>query len=129
MTALPEAARRLIDAPEFAVLATGERHQVVMWVGRDGDELFMVTKSFRKQVSNVLADPRVSVLVYARDKPQHYVRVEGVASVEAEGAAELMDRLAYTYTGKPYVVTNPAEEASRVALRIRPERVLVYGSP
>lgn len=128
MTALPEAARRLIDAPEFAVLATGRRHQCVMWVGRDGDELLMVSKSFRRQVRDVLADPRVSVLVYARDRPQHYIRVEGAATVVAYGAAELLDRLAYVYTGQPHVVTNPAEEASRVVLRIRPEKVLVYGS-
>ncbi len=129
MTVLPEAARRLFDAPEFAVLATRERNQCVMWVGRDGDELFMVSKDFRRQVRDVLADPGVSVLVYDRARPQHYVRVEGIATVETDGAAELMDRLARTYTGEPHVITNPAEEASRTVLRIRPERVLVYGSP
>ncbi len=129
MTVLPEAARRLIDAPEFAVLATGERHQCVMWVGRDGDELFMVTKDFRRQARDVLADPRVSVVVYARNRPQHYIRVEGVATVDPDGASELMDRLAYAYTGRPHVVTNPAEEATRVVLRIHPEQVRVYGSP
>lgn len=129
MSALPEPAQRLLDAPEFAVLATGERHQCVMWAGRENGELLMVSKDFRRQVRDILADPRVSVLVYARNKPQHYIRVEGVATVETEGAAELMDRLAYAYTGEPHVVVDPAEEASRVVLRIRPERVLVYGSP
>jgi len=77
MSVLPEPARRLLDAPEFAVLATGERHQCVMWVGREDDELFMVSKEFRRQVRDVLADPNVSVLVYAKDRPQHYVLVYG----------------------------------------------------
>ncbi|MDX6741426.1 pyridoxamine 5'-phosphate oxidase family protein [Actinocorallia sp. A-T 12471] len=129
MTVLPDAARALIDAPEFAVLATGTRHQCVMWVGRDGDELFMVTKDFRRQARDVAADPRVSVVLYARDRPQHYARIEGVARVETEGAVALMDRLALAYTGRPHVVADPAQEASRVVLRITPEKVAVYGSP
>ncbi|MFD0689731.1 pyridoxamine 5'-phosphate oxidase family protein [Actinomadura fibrosa] len=126
---LPPAARALVDAPEFAVLATGERHQYVMWAGRDGDELLMVTKRFRRQVRDVLAEPRVGVLLYARGRPQHYVRIEGVARVEADGAAELIDRLARAYTGRPHEVLVPAEEADRVVLRIRPRKVAVYGSP
>lgn len=129
MTALPEAARALLDAPEFAVLATGERHQCVMWAGRDGDELFMVTKDFRRQARDVRADPRVSVLLYARDRPQHYVRIEGEARLETEGAGALMDRLALAYTGRPHVVDDPAQEASRIVLRVTPRKVAVYGSP
>ncbi|MCD0449479.1 pyridoxamine 5'-phosphate oxidase family protein [Actinocorallia sp. API 0066] len=130
MTAvLPEAARRLLDAPEFAVLATGERHQCVMWAGREGDELFMVTKDFRRQARDIASDPRVSVLLYQRDRPQHYARIEGSARIETEGAAALMDRLALAYTGAPHVVTDPAQEASRVVIRVTPDRVAVYGSP
>ncbi|MCO6006884.1 TIGR03618 family F420-dependent PPOX class oxidoreductase [Actinoallomurus purpureus] len=129
--ALPAAARRLIDTPEFAVLATadpgGGLHQCVMWVGRTGDELYMVTKSFRRQCRNLLADPRVGVLVYSRDRPRHYVRVEGTATVSEDGATALAHRLARAYTGRDHEVTDPAEEAQRVVVRIRPERVHVYG--
>ncbi|MEO3783789.1 hypothetical protein ABGB12_10685 [Actinocorallia sp. B10E7] len=40
-----------------------------------------------------------------------------------------MDELEHTYTGRPYVVTNTAEEASQVVLRLRAGRVPVCGGP
>ena len=130
MTAvLPAAARVLIDTPEFGVLSTtdpaGGQHQCVMWVGRDGNDLVMATKNYRRQYRNLIADPRASVLVYSRARPQHYVHIRGTATLVEGGAVELADRLARAYTGTSHEVS---EEAQRVMIRVTPLRVNVYGA-
>ncbi len=132
--ALPEAARELIDRPEFAVLSTanpdGTHHLCVMWIGRDGDELVMATKTRRRQAVNLRARPRATILLYDRERPTRYVEIRGRATVEADGAAAvaLIDRLARAYTGADgHDTTGRPDDAERVVLRIAPERVRVHG--
>jgi PPOX class probable F420-dependent enzyme len=130
---LPESVRRLVDGPDVAVLSTsnpdGTHHVCVMWVGRDQDELLMVTKKHRQQYLNLVADPRATVLVYARARPTHYVEVRGHASFDDEGADALMDTLAHVYTGTDYVSPDPTDARPRVIVRITADRVLEHGSP
>jgi PPOX class probable F420-dependent enzyme len=118
--------RELVSAPEFAVLATRDRdgttHQCVMWVGLDGKDLVMASKRSRSQCRNIAADPRVSVLVYQRSMPQHYVHVRGTAIVTADGGTELIERLSRAYTGGPH---GGGDENQRVVIRVTPERVRV----
>ncbi|MDO8185314.1 PPOX class F420-dependent oxidoreductase [Conexibacter sp. JD483] len=134
LTALPEAARELIDRPEFAVLTTanpdGTHHMCVMWIARDGDALVMATKARRRQAVNLRARPRATVLLYDRERPTRYVEIRGRGSVEADGlaAVALIDRLARRYTGADgHDTTGRPDDAERVVLRVVPERVRVHG--
>jgi Pyridoxamine 5'-phosphate oxidase len=47
MTSLPDGAKRLLDSPEFATVATlepdGRPHLSVVWMGRDGDDILFST--------------------------------------------------------------------------------------
>jgi PPOX class probable F420-dependent enzyme len=126
---LPPQARALIDRPEFAILGTinpdGSPHQCVMWVGRDGDHLLMSTKAHRRQYRNLLADPRASVLVQSREKPEVYVDVRGRAELGGSGANELILTLASAYLGR--TAARWTDEEERSLIRIVPERVLLHG--
>jgi PPOX class probable F420-dependent enzyme len=125
--------RRLLDGPDVAVLSTtnpdGTHHVCVMWVSHDDDALLMVTKRHRRQYLNLLADPRATVLVYARARPTYYVEIRGHASFEDEGADALMDTMAHVYTGTDYVSPDPSDTRPRVIIRIEPDRILEHGSP
>src|SRR5262249_33895850 len=71
---------------------------------------------------NLTRDPRVSVVVWDRDNAYRYLSIEGNAVLDTEGADEHIDKLAWQYWGRGY--ENPRE---RVIVRVRPERVYVYG--
>jgi PPOX class probable F420-dependent enzyme len=126
--ALPAEVRDLLDRPEFAVLSTtepdGSAQLGVMWAGRDGDHVLMATKGTRRKVANLRRDPRVTVLLYDRARPTRYAEIRGTATVTGQDAHALINELALRYTGRPHEVTDPAQEADRVVLRIVPTRVL-----
>uniref|UniRef100_UPI002740F922 PPOX class F420-dependent oxidoreductase n=1 Tax=Actinoplanes sp. RD1 TaxID=3064538 RepID=UPI002740F922 len=114
-----------------AVLSTlradGSAQLSVMWAGRDGDEIVMATKGSRRKVRNIRRDPRVTVLLHDRTTPARYVEIRGTATVTGDAAAArvLADELAHRYTGAAHETGSPGQEADRVVVRIRPERIHV----
>lgn len=128
----PTNLRRLLDTPVFGTVATlspdGRPHQSVVWIKRDGDDvLFTVATGSRKE-RNLRRDPRVSVLVSPPDEPYAYAAIEGVATLSANGGAQLRDELAVKYTGTTYAEHNP-EAAQRhgdiplTVVRVTPTKV------
>ena len=83
--ALSQATLRLLDGPNYAVLATinrdGSPHSSAMWVGRDGDDLVFSTLEGRVKHRNMLRDPRVSVTVIDSADPENYVELRGRVSM------------------------------------------------
>ncbi len=130
MTEIPDAAKALFDAPEFATIATiepnGRPQLSVVWIERDGDELLVSTIKGRRKHSNIVADPRVTVLVYAKDSPYSYVEVRGTATMTETGGPELIDRLAQQYMGADRYVGDDGTDNVRVVVRIAPEKVVVH---
>jgi PPOX class probable F420-dependent enzyme len=128
---IPASVRELLDRPEFAILSTaepdGSAQLSVMWAGWDGDDLLMATKGGRRKVRNVERDPRVTVLLHDRARPARYAEIRGTARVTGEDAHALVNELARRYTGGAHVVTDPAQEADRIVLRITPSRVRYVG--
>jgi PPOX class probable F420-dependent enzyme len=65
--ALNDETRRLLDGPNYAVLATinpdGGPQTSAMWVGRDADEVLFSTVAGRRKHRNLERDPRASVSV------------------------------------------------------------------
>ena len=131
MTAtLPSDVFPMLDAPEFAIIATtnpnGFPQQSVVWVERDGNDLLVSTIKGRRKYLNMLADPKVSVLVYPKDNPYSYVEVRGTVTMVEEGGRELIDRLNEAYTGTGRYKGDDGTDNVRVVCRITPEKVVTF---
>ena len=131
MTAsLSDAARKIIDAPNPAVLATvnpdGSPQTSVVWVRRDGNDLLISSAAGRRKDKNLARDPRVSMTVYDQADPLQYVEVRGLASISEDPGRQLAVSLAEEYegpgAGQEYLELPP--EVIRIVIRITPQRVL-----
>jgi PPOX class probable F420-dependent enzyme len=128
--ALSDRIRSLLDSPVFVVLGTiqpdGSPQLSPVWVKRDGDDLLVSTTVDRRKKLNIDRDPRVSVVVLDPESPYEYAEIRGTAEVTTQGAQELIDELSLKYTGKKYAEFNPSsvQDAERVVLRIRPQKVV-----
>jgi PPOX class probable F420-dependent enzyme len=129
MITIPDAAKALIDSPEFATVATlmpdGRPHLSVVWVERDGDDLLVSTVKGRRKHLNIERDPRVTLLVYPRDDPYRYVEVRGTATMTEEGGRELIDRLCAKYTGAERYAKDDGTDNVRVVVRVVGDKVVV----
>ena len=125
---LDDRARRLLEAPNFASIATtmpdGAPHVSTVWIDVDGDHVLVNTAEGLVKTQNVRRDPRVAISVTdQQDDPYEQVVVHGtVIDITPVGADEHIDRLAKKYLGLDAYPWRDAEE-QRVILRIRPERV------
>lgn len=127
--ALSDRIKSLLDSPVFVVVGTlqpdGSPQLSPVWVKRDGDDLLISTTADRRKKLNIERDPRVSVVVLDPDSPYEYAEIRGTAEITTRGARELIDELSLKYTGKKYAEFNPssAQDAERVVVRIRPQKV------
>ena len=130
MTAtLSDAARKIIDAPNPAVLATvnpdGSPQTSVVWVRRDGNDLLISSAAGRRKDKNLARDPRVSMTVYDQADPLQYVEVRGLASISADAGRSLAVSLAEEYegpgAGQAFLDLPP--EVIRIVIRVTPLRV------
>ncbi|MEO6501397.1 MAG: PPOX class F420-dependent oxidoreductase [Jatrophihabitantaceae bacterium] len=127
--ALPEQAKKLLDVPNFVVVATsntdGSPQTSVLWATYEGDELLLSTIQGRKKETNWLKDPRASVLILDREDLYHYVEVRGAVSMSTEGGPALIERLSQVYTGKSWT-DDEGTDRIRVVVRVRPSHVVGY---
>lgn len=125
MATLPEAARALVDAPEFATIATlepdGRAQLSPVWVKRDGDDILFSTAAGRRKPDNLARDPRVGVLIVPRDSPYNYLEVRGTATLTEDPDGSLIQELALKYTGQPWT-EDPG--VRRLIVRITPQKVI-----
>ena len=131
MTAsLSAAARKIIDEPSPAVLATinpdGSPQTSVVWLRRDGNDLLISSAAGRRKAKNLARDPRVSVTVYDQADPLQYVEVRGLATVTEDTGRELAVSLAEEYegpgAGQEFLDLPP--EVIRIVIRVTPLRVV-----
>lgn len=129
MTTIPDRAKGWLDASEFATIATiqpdGQPQLSVVWVERDGEELLVSTIEGRRKHTNLVHDPRATVLVFPADEPQRYVEVRGTVTMTREGGPELIDRLARAYDGGERFTGDDGTDRVRVVVRITPTHVVV----
>ncbi|GGM44514.1 PPOX class F420-dependent enzyme [Longimycelium tulufanense] len=125
-TVLPDAARDLADGPNYAVLtmlnADGSPQSSQVWVGRDGDELLIGTIAGRHKGRNVRRDPRTTVCIVDSQLRYRYAEVRGRAEVTADGAAELVRKLAVKYPEDAYEID---DSVPWLVIRITPDKVNV----
>jgi PPOX class probable F420-dependent enzyme len=127
---LSDAALRLIDGRNYAVLATvnpdGSPQTSVIWVGRDGNDLLFSTVEGRVKHRNMLRDPRVSVSVIDSADPENYVELRGRASMTPDVGRQLDTRLSWKYDGKDPDPDRPG--AVRVVVRVVVEKATGYAA-
>lgn len=125
---LPDAARALLDAPEFATLATieptGQPQLSVIWIKRDGDELLFSTVKGRRKTLNMQRDGRVTVMVFGQRNPYHYVEVRGTVGITDDPQGALIDELSWLYKGQGWTADAPGTE--RVIVRMTPTKVVLH---
>ncbi|MFE7232019.1 PPOX class F420-dependent oxidoreductase [Streptomyces sp. NPDC002405] len=128
--ALPDRLKSLLDGPVFVVLGTiqpdGSPQLSPVWAKRDGDDVLVSTTVDRRKKKNLDRDARASVVVQDPDSPYEYAEIRGTAEMTTAGGRQLIDELSMKYTGKKYAEFNPssAQDAERVIVRIRPQKVV-----
>ena len=127
---LSEAALRLVDGKNYAVLATvnpdGSPQTSVVWVGRDGDDLLFSTVEGRVKHRNMLRDPRVSVTVIDSSDPENYVELRGRVSMTPDVGRRVDTQLSWKYDGKEPGEDRPG--AVRVVVRMVVEKATGYAA-
>ena len=131
MATLPESARAVIESPALAHLVTinrdGSPQVTCVWVGLDGDEIVSGHLRPQQKLRNVERDPRVALSIEGTvTNPiglKEYLVVHGRARLEEGGAAELLQRLAYTYLGPGVTFPPMPNPPPGWVMRITAERV------
>jgi PPOX class probable F420-dependent enzyme len=129
---IPESHRDLLTRPVHGVFTTmgpkGQPQSSLVWVDlRDGSAVINTTVERRKG-RNILADPRVSLLVVDPDDTSRYIQIRGIAELSREGALDELDMLTRKYTRYPsfYGYVYPVEQQARetrVICRIQARRI------
>ncbi len=129
---LPASHLDLLTRPICGVLTTmgphGRPESSLVWVDVDGECARVNTTLERRKGRNLLANPRVSLLVVDPDNTGRFVQVRGDAELVADGALEHLDALTRKYTRHPryYGFVYPAEQQAletRVICRILARRI------
>jgi PPOX class probable F420-dependent enzyme len=132
LAAIPESHLDLLRRPIIGVLTTmlpsGQPQSSLVWADFDGECARTNTTLERQKGRNMLANPRVSLLVVDPDDTSRFVQVRGDAELVREGAIDHLDGLTRSYTRHPcfYGHVYPLaqqERETRVTVRIHARRV------
>jgi PPOX class probable F420-dependent enzyme len=132
LVAIPPTHLDLLTRPIVGVLTTmmpdGQPQSSLVWVDFDGECARTNTTLERRKGRNMVADPRVSLLVVDPDDTSRFIQVRGDAELVRAGAIEHLDALTRAYTRHPcfYGYVYPLarrEQETRVTVRIRARRV------
>lgn len=131
---LPESARAVIESGRLAHLVTinadGSPQVTIVWVGLDGDEIVVGKLLVDQKVRNIRRDPRVALSIEAEGDfhgMQHYLVVEGTATIVDGGAPELLHDLAQRYIGPGTHFPPMPNPPAGLVIRISPTRVRGMG--
>src|SRR3954447_13842950 len=131
MAQIPDRGREILEQRSIGHVATlmddGSPQVTPVWVDVDGDDILVNTLKGRLKDRNLQRDQRVAISIPDPETPTVALIVRGTAELTEEGAREHTDELAKKYLGEDtYPWHQPGDE--RVLIRIRPERVLLYGA-
>jgi|SRR3954447_2479978 PPOX class probable F420-dependent enzyme len=123
--------RELASGRNFAVISTllpsGRIQSQYIWVGVDGDRLYVNTETHRRKFQNLEQDARVTLAIRDEQDPYRYAEVRGhvVGTETGQAARDQIDELSQKYEGHPY----PPEQikTERVTVWIEPERQTISG--
>jgi PPOX class probable F420-dependent enzyme len=130
--AIPASHVDLLTRPICGVLTTmlpsGQPQSSLVWVDFDGECARVNTTLGRRKGRNLLANPKLSLLVVDPDNSARFIQIRGDAELVTNGALEHLDALTRKYTRHPryygfiYPVEQKARE-TRVICRIHARRI------
>jgi PPOX class probable F420-dependent enzyme len=122
----------LLTRPICGVLTTmggdGQSQSSLVWADWDGACARVNTTLERQKGRNLLANPKVSLLVVDPDNPARYLQLRGHAELVFDDALDHLDKLTRRYTRHPgyYGHIYPAAQRwreTRVSCRIHARRI------
>ena len=132
---IPESHQDLLLDPVYGVLTTmmsdGQPQMSMVWVDYDGRYLLINTILERQKTQNMLANPKVNVLVTDPHDGNRFLEVRGeVAEITQEGAVAHADKQTRLYSegkqqhfyGDIYPEERRAQE-TRVIVKISPTKI------
>jgi PPOX class probable F420-dependent enzyme len=129
---VPDSHLDLLTRPIVGVLTTvlpdGQPQSSLVWVDHDGTCARVNTTLERRKGRDLLANPKVSLLVVDPDDTSRFIQIRGEAELVTEGAEAHLDALTRRYTQHPayYGFIYPLEQRereTRVICRIHALRV------
>jgi PPOX class probable F420-dependent enzyme len=123
--------RELAQGRNYAAISTllpsGRIQTQYIWVGTDGQRLFVNTERHRRKFKDLERDGRVTLAIRDEENPYRYAEIRGrvVGTEGGEPARRQIDELSQKYDGKPYPAENIRSE--RVTVWIEPERQTIAG--
>jgi PPOX class probable F420-dependent enzyme len=106
-SALSNEVKQLVDRPNFAHLATimldGSPHSAPVWIGREGELLFVCTEAGSLKCKNAVRDPRVSLSIIDFVDPYTELQIRGrVSEHRPDPDLKYYDAMSVKYIGKPW---------------------------
>jgi PPOX class probable F420-dependent enzyme len=129
---IPESHRDLLTRPICGVLTTigadGQPQSSLVWVDVDGDCAEVNTTLERRKGRNMVAKPKVSLLIVDPENTARFIQIRGDVELITDGALDHLDRLTRKYTRHPryYGFVYPADRLAhetRVICRIHARRI------
>lgn len=123
--------RRLLDAPNFAALATlmpdGSPKVEPVWVGREGDLVLIATDRRGIKGRNLELDPRVALSITDYTNPYEQALIRGrVIETRDDNDLVVLDALSQRYLKRPF----PRRKwSSRVVYVVEADVARYYKSP
>jgi PPOX class probable F420-dependent enzyme len=104
---LSDEVKKLIDAPNFAHLATlmpdGSPHSAPVWIGREGDRVLVCTEATSLKGKNTERDPRVSLSIVDLRDPYTEAQMRGrVVERWPDPQLKHYDLMSHKYIDKPW---------------------------
>jgi PPOX class probable F420-dependent enzyme len=129
---IPASHLDLLTRPVHGVLTTmgpdGQPQSSLVWVDVDGDVAVVNTALERQKGRNMLANPKVSLLVLDPGNTSRYIQIRGDAELTTADALDHVDAITRKYTSHPsfYGYVYPAGQRARetrVVCRIHARRI------
>ena len=128
---LSDDVKKLADGANFAHLATvmsdGSPHSAPVWIGREGDRLWICTAAGSLKAKNTARDPRVAISMVDFTDPYIELQIRGrVIERRPDADLKYFDALSLKYTGQPWPYR---DEESPIVLMIEITRALYSKQP
>jgi PPOX class probable F420-dependent enzyme len=129
---IPDSHLDLLTRPVHGVLTTmgpdGQPQSSLVWVDVAGNVAVVNTTLERQKGRNMLANPKVNLLVVDPGNTSRYIQIRGDADLTTEGALGHLDGITRKYTSYPafYGYVYPAGQRARetrVVCRIHARRI------
>ena len=127
---IPEKFHDLFSRRILCALTTvnpdGQPHSVPVWCDFDGEHVRVNMPAATKKARNLLANPKLSLLVIDPQSNYHWIEIQGhVGAVidEAHGARDHINKLSEKYTGNPVYQAYGASGIGRQMVVIEADKI------